>query len=414
MNPDFHKEEGNENFNCISSTAEDWFYWLQFQEQKWKASYREMPERFISDYLHEQALTRDYEGREVLELLQNASDAAAEAKISGKVCIDLSPDGLVIANTGAPFTQEGVLSLQLTDISPKRHRRDQYVGNKGLGFRAVLNWSKYPIILSGGLRIAYSQQDLEKRIKILVEGNPKLGDSIQKEKEDSSSLIAPVLAFPGYTQNGDLQPVIQNENGKKIYNKCLDLISAGYTTTIGMPFDQQDAYENAKAQITSLKPELLLFIPSLDEIVIKYEAEPERHWKREADETHIRVLIDGELSKEWRVYRKTGIIPAEIQKSSQIQWQYFEIAVAVPETIIENRYPLYCYFPLDITLPLPCVCHATLDLAQNRNHLHNNEVNNFVVQKLAELLAIVAESQVKIVCPDELKNHLGPEQGQYH
>ena len=40
-------------------------------------TYRDNPDRFIADYNRELELTKDYNGRQLLELLQNADDAGS-------------------------------------------------------------------------------------------------------------------------------------------------------------------------------------------------------------------------------------------------------------------------------------------------------------------------------------------------
>ena len=395
---DSAENEGIKDTNPQMS-SKDWVEWLQTQDKKWRETYRVNPTLFISHYHSEQAFTRDYEGREIFELLQNASDAAAERKINGKVCIDLSKNGLIVVNTGAPFTKEGITSLQTTNVSPKRHKKNQFVGNKGLGFRAVLNWSRFPIIISESLSLVYCQEEIEKQVQVLVSDNPELKKLVQDENT-GSSFIAPILVFPSYSENADLSNINLNPTHRDIFGKCLNFLSIGYNTAIGMPFDQPNAYEIAKKQITALSPELLLFIPHIEEIIIKQEDAPEIHWRRESDEKHVRVLINGDAAQEWKIFRSSDVIPSDILQTSQMQWQMFDIAVAIPTREKKDRYPLYSFFPVDIPLPLPCICHATLDLAQSRNHLYNNDVNKFVLKKLAELL-VKTVTEIESECQDD-------------
>lgn len=135
----------------IPSSSQEWYQWLICEEEKTVAAYHDKPINLIGDYHRERAIARDYEGREILELLQNANDQAAELGQLGRILIELSEDGLIVANTGLPFSPDGVISLQTSHVSPKRRRRKQLIGNKGLGFRSILNWSSTPIILSDAL-----------------------------------------------------------------------------------------------------------------------------------------------------------------------------------------------------------------------------------------------------------------------
>src|SRR5438128_3817266 len=92
------------------TTFAEWAAWLSEQEQKSFNAYRAKPELLIADGIRERESTRDYEGREILELLQNANDAAAESGQASAVIIELHPAGLIVANTGNPFSTEGVTS----------------------------------------------------------------------------------------------------------------------------------------------------------------------------------------------------------------------------------------------------------------------------------------------------------------
>ena len=141
----------------VLNSSDEWIAWLSLQEEQRIHSYSLVPDQLIADYRRERQITRDYQGREILELLQNANDAAAEKNTKGKVKLILSQDRLIIANTGRPFTIGGVQSLRISDLSPKRNKKN-LIGNKGLGFRAVLNWSRNPLILSGALSLTYSAQ----------------------------------------------------------------------------------------------------------------------------------------------------------------------------------------------------------------------------------------------------------------
>ena len=75
--------------NCpdtwIPESAREWHGWLLREEEATVRAYREKPSNLIADYHRERAIARDYEGREILELLQNANDQAAEIKQPGRV-----------------------------------------------------------------------------------------------------------------------------------------------------------------------------------------------------------------------------------------------------------------------------------------------------------------------------------------
>jgi len=120
-------------------TTAEWFDWLKNAENKTRNSYLAKPENLIAEYRAELATTHDYKGREILEILQNAADQARKASVAGKVLIELQQEGLIIGNTGEPFSTGGILSLETKHFSPKRHNQKQFIGNKGLGFRSILN-----------------------------------------------------------------------------------------------------------------------------------------------------------------------------------------------------------------------------------------------------------------------------------
>ena len=98
-------------------TAADWFDWLNRQEDTRRKVYFTEPEQLIAAFRREQAITRDYEGREILELLQNANDAAADQGKKSDVLIELSDHGLIVANNlFKDLPSEGVLFPYLSRV----------------------------------------------------------------------------------------------------------------------------------------------------------------------------------------------------------------------------------------------------------------------------------------------------------
>ena len=96
-------------------------------------------------------IAQEYRGRCILELLQNAHDALghADPEEARRISFVLSTDPepiLSVANSGRPFCKEDLDGICQLAQSPKDPNEN--VGNKGLGFRSVLEVSSCPEIWS--------------------------------------------------------------------------------------------------------------------------------------------------------------------------------------------------------------------------------------------------------------------------
>ncbi|ENP8411673.1 DUF3883 domain-containing protein [Vibrio alginolyticus] len=381
------------NDTLIPSTSKQWFEILVSEEKKTKDSYVAKPSNLIRDFRSETATSNDYEGREILELLQNAADQAREADISGKVVIELFKEGVLIANNGVAFSVGGVKSLQNAHLSPKRLREGRFIGCKGLGFRSILNWTNRPIILSGSLALAYTDKNSKQKLKELKTLSPELAELVKKEQAVTSSTILPTLPFPAYSESNDLDQYFCSET-LPIKERCSYWRDHGYETVVGIPFENSESYSVALNQLKSLRPEMLLFVDHLDEIKFLLPDEKELTWSKSGDDLAAMVLANDVPIGIWRVFRSSGLVDSDHLDNSSSGELKYELITAVPEVVESSELktsPLFSYFPTEITLPLPVVCHATLELDQSRNHLTNCKSNHFVFTKLAAFLAEVAE-----------------------
>lgn len=95
-----------------------------------------------------------YHGRFLIEMLQNAHDALLDQRVQNqesRIEIVLDPnDGahgaLYVANDGKPFSESNFRSLSQLGQSDKNPQ--EYIGNKGIGFRSVLEITTSPEIYS--------------------------------------------------------------------------------------------------------------------------------------------------------------------------------------------------------------------------------------------------------------------------
>src|SRR5580693_9957450 len=116
----------------------------------WAAS----PARFREDAnAEEDYALGGYRDRVVVELAQNAADAAVRGGVPGRLRLTLRDGVLTAANTGAPLDAAGVEALSTLRASSKRDGgapggADGTVGRFGVGFAAVVAVSDAPRIRS--------------------------------------------------------------------------------------------------------------------------------------------------------------------------------------------------------------------------------------------------------------------------
>ncbi len=95
----------------------------------------------------------EYAGRFLIELLQNASDAASKAGLKDSLLKVIRTDHAVyVANQGAPFDPEGKGVECICSFGLTTKDAATYVGNKGVGFKSVVDVTSTPEIYSGPVR----------------------------------------------------------------------------------------------------------------------------------------------------------------------------------------------------------------------------------------------------------------------
>lgn len=112
----------------------------------------------------ERALAGSHEGREILELLQNARDAISNGDPdTGQVYVGVFETGVLVANTGEPFDLlDGETMNTVRKVGESKKSGDS-IGHKGVGLNSVLSvgdafevWSQLPD-LEEPLRVRYSR-----------------------------------------------------------------------------------------------------------------------------------------------------------------------------------------------------------------------------------------------------------------
>lgn len=324
-----------------------------------KGVYSIDPNRILQDYRKEKAEIEGYHGRELLELLQNAVDEIDTAT-NRYVCIELSGNILRLSNNGSVFSEAGVTSLMYSNLSPK-HSAYKYIGNKGTGFRSVLNWANYVRIYSGDLSIEFSSDSAEEFMSELL-----INDSIKNYKVEYPDLKVATLVVP--------RPIIP-------------LTVKEYDTVIEI--DVKDAMlDNVHAQIEKIDATTLLFLNKLERLTIIQNEEKIVFDKSSAFETEelssvvVKTFVNNDITDtdEWMVACRTG----------QVEERHYAVSVAYKTDMSVKPDVLFSYFKTQIEFPVPALVHGTFDLSADRNHLNKTYLNQVVLEEVCRLLITTA------------------------
>lgn len=316
------------------------------------AVYQADAARVIADYRAEKQYTADYEGRQILELLQNADDAETDSIL---IDLDTNQNTLSISNKGIPFSLSGVKSLMLANMSPKNKK--EYIGNKGLGFRSILNWVTQVKVITENTVLEFSPNWAKSQFEVLKKLNPDLLIEVSKDENLVRNEIPfAVLAIPEIKE--------KDQNSK-------------WVTTIKLYYKPNEE-ESIKAQLAAIKEETLLFLKHTNEIIISSDFEEARKYiKSVLPENKIQVN-----DKVWNVYHSGE------QQYSEEKMYHFQIAWQ--DDLSDKEGVFYTYFPTEMPTYLPCLIHATFDLNASRKEINQSEENKFILKEIAKVLGEIA------------------------
>lgn len=324
--------------------------------------------RIRQDKRIEDDMKQEYSGRELYEMLQNADDEG-----SPKVEIVLTDDDrLHIRNWGnRPFTEGGLLSIMRSFLSTKtgddyKNAAIKPIGNKGLGFRSLLNWSDEITIHSNGVKCSFSKDIAEKAWNDIKNTGLKNG-ALSKEdltafEGSDKKLPIPILSIPCVERDDLTSPEPPH---------C--------TTDIEVHCKDKLIVQDVEQKLTTLPCSVLLFLRNIKEVTIDCRGS-KRHLlaKSESLDRYQKVIIQENE-------RNIEFIVSKFKKEGD-----YEVGIAYPMDKAYASSVLYSYFPTQVQLSSPGIYHGTFSLNASRNHLVKSDKNDEVLAKMGELATELA------------------------
>ena len=332
------------------------------------AAWRAAPDRFREDANAEEDLALGgYRDRAVVELAQNAADAATRAGVPGRLLLRLADtdDGLVLvaANTGAPLDAAGVRSLASLRASAKRD--EPSVGRFGVGFAAVLALTDAPAVVSHGRGVRFSRADSAALVADVAREVPGL--ALELERRDGH---VPALRLPLAAEG---------------------VAPTGYDTAVLLPLrdpgiDGGAAHELAARLMDEVGDPLLLALEGLEEVVVEVPGEPTR------------TLRD--VGSRWHVHRASGSHDAADladRPTEERRRPFWSLTWAVPRREgADVPHVVHAPTPTDEPLAWPALLIASFPLEPSRRHVADGPARDALVARAAAayaelLVALAAE-----------------------
>ncbi|MFF9135162.1 sacsin N-terminal ATP-binding-like domain-containing protein [Streptomyces sp. NPDC014806] len=326
------------------------------------------PARFREDANAEEDLVLGgYRDRLVVELAQNAADAAARAGVPGRLRLTLRDGVLAAANTGAPLDAAGVESLATLRASAKRDTPS--IGRFGVGFAAVLSVTDEPAVVGrhGGVR--WSLAEARHLAEETARHSPGLGDEIRRRDGH-----VPLLRLP-FAAEGSAPD--------------------GYDTVVILPLRDAAAADLAERLLNAVDDALLLALPGLAEVVVE-TSETTRTLHRRTEGALTVVEDSREGTTRWRTASAHGETAAELLADRPVEERlrpHWSVTWAVPvdgegRPVRPRTSPVvHAPTPSDEPLGVPALLLASFPLDTTRRHAAPGPLTDFLIQRAADAYA---------------------------
>ncbi|PZG07617.1 sacsin N-terminal ATP-binding-like domain-containing protein [Nonomuraea aridisoli] len=317
----------------------------------WTAS----PARFREDANAEEDFALGgYRDRLIVELAQNAADAALRAGVPGVLRLTLRGDMLTAANTGAPLDATGVESLSTLRASGKRDESGA-AGRFGVGFAAVVSVCDAPSIGSRGV------------------------GAVRWSRTETAALVAEITELAGeLAGRGGHVPLLRLPFDEP---PPID-VPEGFDTIVRLPLRDRACVEAVRRMLAETSPALLIGMPALEVIEIDVEGE-----RREVvgDGWHV-VSDSGEFTPE-EVSRLFADRPTEERARPfwSLRWAVPVTGTGEPGPLPETVPPVvHAPTPSDEPLDLPALLIASFPMATDRRHVAKGPLADFLVERVAD------------------------------
>ena len=317
--------------------------------------------------IEETVLAGGYGYRQILELVQNGADAILEGcglenpspSTVNRIFVSLHSNFLYVANTGAPFTLEGIEVLLSSHRSKKRGNA---IGRFGLGFKSLLR-------LNGNIDV-FSKELGAFRF-----------DPIRTKREICERFC--VQEAPGLRLAWPL-----DHSEPKADQKIHELDWA--ETIIRVAIEDRDFRLHLESEITNFPQEFLLFLPVSIELLLEGGRESIRKLEVEKKADTVVLTDNGETSN-WQVYSKELSIrdPKALNDATHIHAREttpLSWAVSAEDKRLEAG-KFWAFFPTKTPTFIPGILNAPWKLNSDRNAVIQGEWNNLLMLEAAEMFA---------------------------
>ena len=342
----------------------------------------------------ERTLTREYWGRFLIELLQNARDAWLASMAGGRdgiVRIRLTKDpALVVCNEGEPLTSEVVLqSISKFGESPKAY--GTAIGHKGIGFKAVLELTRAPRL--------YSRRDANGPFELKVRFDPDEARRLVKRWSPNwDHMVAELLSVGLEDGMADRIPVLRfplwDESPPDWLDDMAEFDGHKFNTIVALPYDPRyetqlaltsnDFVERVRRAIGELSDEVTLLLEVFARIVIEDEIAGEVHeivrWETRLPESpegilgsDVTITRDDVPNSRWWLFEETLPGYTGLEGDIAVGVRVAQAAETLaPVGLLDDRHDesaadsFHVFFPTRIRTHLPYLFHAYFEVDAGR------------------------------------------------
>ncbi|GAB3717483.1 sacsin N-terminal ATP-binding-like domain-containing protein [Nocardiopsis oceani] len=344
------------------------------------SAWADAPARFREDANAEEDFALGgYRDRVVVELAQNAADAARRAGVPGHLRLALDGDRLSAANSGAPLSAEGVESLATLRASTKRDDQGS-AGRFGVGFSAVVALSDDVTVDSGGAAVHFSAERARAVVTDLLDSNGTHADLADEVGRRSGHVPMLRLPFPA-----DVVP--ERPDG-------------GYDTVVTLALRDQQAQERVRELLDRTGEAILLALDGLSEVRVVVDGAERVLTREPGDEDSDTDLVTthrdagGTRVTPWRVVSTSGEFDPDLladrptEERERTAWSLTWAApvdaaggVAALPADVENV--VHAPTPTDTELDLPALLIGTFPLSSDRRAVQPGGATDLLLMEAA-------------------------------